>query len=43
MNISLIVEYVYLVLVDNGWTEQRDFLLADSWIEKIEQKSGLLF
>ena len=41
MNISLIDEYVYLVLVDNGWTEKRDFLLADSWIEKIEQKSGI--
>ena len=41
MNISLIDEYVYLVLIDNGWTEKRDFLLADSWIEKIEQKSGI--
>lgn len=25
MNISLIDEYVYLVLLDNGWTEKRDF------------------
>ena len=41
MNISLIDEYVYLVLVDNGWTEKRDFLLADSWIEKIERKSDM--
>ncbi len=41
MNISLIDEYVYLVLVDNGWTEKRDFLLADSWIEKIERKSNM--
>ena len=41
MNISLIDEYVYFVLIDNGWTEKRDFLLADSWIEKIEQKSGI--
>lgn len=40
MNISLLDEYVYFVLIDNGWTEKRDFLLADSWIEKIEQKSG---
>jgi len=40
MNISLIDEYVYLVLIDNGWTEKRNFLLADSWIEKIEQ-SGI--
>ena len=39
MNICLIDEYVYLVLADNGWTEKRDFLLADSWIEKIERKS----
>ncbi len=36
MNISLIDEYVYLVLVNNGWTEKRDFLLADNWIGKIE-------
>lgn len=41
MNISLIDEYVYLVLVDNGWTEKRDFLLADNWIEKIERKSDM--
>jgi len=41
MNISLIDEYVYLVLIDNDWTEKRDFLLADSWIEKIEQKSDI--
>ena len=41
MNISLIDEYVYLVLIDNGWTEKRNFLLADSWIEKIEQESGI--
>ena len=34
MNLSLIDEYVYLVLTDNGWTEKRDFLTADSWIEK---------
>lgn len=40
MNLSLIDEYVYLVLTDNGWTEKRDFLTADSWIEKIEQKCG---
>ncbi len=40
MNISLIDEYVYLVLMDNGWTEKRNFLVADSWIEKIEQ-SGI--
>lgn len=41
MNISLIDEYVYLVLIDNGWTEKRNFLLADSWIEKIEQESDM--
>lgn len=41
MKFSLIDEYVYLVLVDNGWTEKRDFLLADSWIEKIERKSDM--
>ena len=41
MNLSLIDEYVYLVLTDNGWTEKRDFLTADSWIEKIEQKCGI--
>lgn len=41
MDISLLDEYVYFVLIDNGWTEKRDFLLADSWIEKIEQKSGI--
>ena len=41
MNISLIDEYVYFVLTDNGWTEKRDFLTADSWIEKIEQKCGI--
>ena len=41
MNISLIDEYVYLVLLDNSWTEKRDFLLADSWIEKIEQESSI--
>ena len=38
MDSSLIDEYVYSVLVDNGLTEKRDFPLADSWIEKIEQK-----
>ena len=41
MNISLIDEYVYFVLTDNGWTEKRDFPLADRWIERIEQKSGI--
>ena len=41
LNISLIDEYVYLVLLDNGWTEKRDFLLADRWIEKIEQESSI--
>lgn len=41
MNISLIDEYVYLVLLDNGWTEKGDFLLADGWIEKIEQESSI--
>lgn len=41
MDSSLIDEYVYSVLADNGWTEKRDFPLADSWIEKIEQKSGI--
>ncbi len=41
MDISLIDEYVYLVLIDNGWTEKRDFLLADSWIEKMERESGI--
>ena len=41
MNLSLIDEYVYLVLLDNGWTEKRDFLLADRWIEKIEQESRI--
>lgn len=41
MNIFLVDEYVYLVLIDNGWTEKKDFLLADSWIEKIEQKSDI--
>lgn len=41
MNFSLIDEYVYLVLTDNGWTEKRDFLIADSWIEKIKQKCGI--
>lgn len=41
MNISLIDEYVYLVLIDNGWSEKRDYLSADSWIEKIEQKGGI--
>ena len=25
MNISLIDEYVYLVLIDNGWTEKEIF------------------
>lgn len=43
MNLSLIDEYVYLVLLDNGWTEKRDFLLADRWIEKIEQESNFYF
>ncbi len=32
---------MYFVLRDNGWTEKRDFPLADSWIEKIEQKSNI--
>ena len=41
MNISLIDEYVHLVLIDNGWTEKRDFPLADSWIEKIEHASDI--
>ena len=41
MNISLIDEYVYFVLTDNGWTEKRDVPLADRWIERIEQKSGI--
>lgn len=41
MNTSLIDEYVYLVLIDNGWTESRDFLLADSWIGKIETACGI--
>lgn len=40
MNVSLIDEYVYFVLIENGWTEKRNFLLADRWIEKIEQ-SGI--
>lgn len=40
MNISLIDEYVVLVLIDNGWTEKRKFPLADNWIAKIEQ-SGI--
>lgn len=41
MDISLMDEYVRLVLEDNGWTEKRDFPLADSWIAKIEQEGGI--
>lgn len=37
MNLSLLDEYVLLVLKSNGWTEERDFPLADDWIHKIEQ------
>ena len=37
MNIHLIDEYVYSVLLDHGWTAKRNFPLADSWIEKIKQ------
>ena len=37
MDISQIDKYVLLILKSNGWSEHRDFHLADDWIHKIEQ------
>lgn len=39
MNVSLIDEYVYLTLIDNGWIEKRDFLSGDC----IENYLNMLF
>lgn len=37
MDVTLIDEYVLLVLKSNGWAENRNWPLADDWIDKIEK------
>lgn len=37
MTISGIEEYILLALKNNGWTEDRNFPLAERWIDIIEQ------
>ncbi len=40
MNLLLIDAYVIFILTSNGWTEERNFVMANDWIRRIE-KSGV--